>query len=381
MTYAPQSLIVRTSRSSFISYGQIGTTVGRLLDSRGFPAQFFGLGTDARYLPVDHWVESRTVQAPPRFASVFQVAQPEVPPPGGRRTVCLTMWESTRIRPEWAAHLDRSEAVVVPCRFNEDGFRASGVTVPIHVVPLGIDPSEYSYRPLPLSGPFVFGMAARMSHGGIRKGINEGMTAFVKAFDQGEDVRLSVKVFEDCLPFLNVPDDRRIEVVTEAMTPAMMAEWYGKIHCLLVPSKGEGWGLHTLQAMACGRPVIACKQSGTAEFFDASCGWDLPFTMRPAGEFYAGMGEWAVPLEEGMVESMRQAFRSPGRIYRKGLYASRRAALFTWDRTGDTLLKALAEVPGFLPPLTHKGTFAQDRVCSAQDTLAGAELTGWSSVH
>jgi len=221
--------------------------------------------------------------------------------------------------------------------------------VPIHVVPLGVDLDVFSPRPYADDRTYTFGMAGRMQHGGIRKGLNEGMAAFVKAFDRRQDVRLEVKVYPDCLKFLSVPDDDRIQVNTTPMRPHEMADWYSVIDCLFVPSKGEGWGLHTLEAMACGRPVIASEHSGTAEFWDALLGWTLEYDLEPAGEFYTGQGEWAVPTEESMVESLRIAFRSRSLSRLRGERAAERAREFPWERTGDALVRVLENVESKRP--------------------------------
>ena len=62
-----------------------------------------------------------------------------------------TMWESSRLPAAWPAQLNQARAVIVPTRFVAAVCRASGVTVPVVVVPEGIDPAIYHYeaRPVP----------------------------------------------------------------------------------------------------------------------------------------------------------------------------------------------------------------------------------------
>lgn len=335
------SIVLRSYASSWTGYGQIGEWLGRGLERHGVAVGYCPLRSNEDYHPTQSFVTTRRVGLYAAGAKVVQLATPHTEPLD-LPTVAFTMWEVSRITPEAVARLNRTLAVVVPCQWNADCFRECGVTVPIHVVPLGVSAAEgYTPKPWP-GGPFTFGMAARMAHGGIRKGLNEGMAAFVKAFPHGEDVRLVVKVFEDCRPALRVPDDPRIVITTTPMLPPEMSAWYGTIHCLLVPSKGEGFGLHTLQAMACGRPVIAAKQTGTAEFFTDDCGWGLDGSWEPAGEFYAGQGDWFVPTEASMVSRMRDAYASPDLCRQQGAAAAQRAAEFAWKRTGDGLHAVLA---------------------------------------
>ncbi len=56
-----------------------------------------------------------------------------------------TMWESSRLPQSWPGWLNQARVVIVPTRFVAGVCRASGVTVPIEVIPHGIDPSVYHH--------------------------------------------------------------------------------------------------------------------------------------------------------------------------------------------------------------------------------------------
>ena len=344
------TIIIRSYSSSWSGYGQIAEWLGRELENHGHAVGYCPIMANHEFLPIQGFVTDRLVGAVAPGGRVVQLAVPKTEPLD-TPTVAFTMWETTKIRECGIGYLNRCQVVVVPCQWNADCLQAQGVTVPIHVVPLGIDAGEgYAPKVWP-GGSFTFGMAGRMAHGGSRKGLNEGMAAFVKAFPNGEDVRLILKVFPDCLPLLTVPDDPRITLDTTAYLPPQMADWYGSIHCLVVPSKSEGFGMHTLQAMACERPVIAANQTGTAQFWTPSCGWELAGEWAPVSGFpeYEGLGEWFVPSEASMVAAMRAAVAHPGIARKLGKLAAVRAAEFPWSRTGDELHAVLAGL-GWVAP-------------------------------
>jgi glycosyltransferase involved in cell wall biosynthesis len=341
----PGSLVVRADLAPYTGYGQHAAWIGRSVEPLGLPVDYLPMGRDATYLTPDPFAEARVVGRPRDDSWVLQLAPPaNAPPPeAAGRLVIYTMWETTRIAGASVRELNKANLVIVPCGYNREGFEASGVAAPVRVVPMGFDPWAYFPLPWPEGRPFTFGMAARMAHGGVRKGLNEGLLAFTRAFDRGQDVRLAVKVWEDCRPRLEVPDDPRIEIVTTPLTPPMMADWYGGLDCLFVPSKGEGLGFHTLQAMACGRPAIATNYSGTREFWEPGLGWELPYREEPAGEFYAGQGQWAVPTEDGMVDALRAAYAAPGECRRKGALSAAAVRGFTWDRMARGVVAVMAE--------------------------------------
>ncbi len=165
---------------------------------------------------------------------------------------------------------------------------------PIEVVPLGINQDVFRYRPFNGEFPEVltFGAAGRMAHGGVRKGINEVIAAFLAAFPKKiKDVRLRVKCFPDC-PVSKVKDPR-IEIVQACLSDAQLADWFGSLNCFVSAARAEGWGLMQHQSMSMGRPVASVKFGGVTEFFDERVGYALPFTLEPAKLAYAGCGHWA----------------------------------------------------------------------------------------
>jgi len=366
VTRPARDVLIHASLSSWQGYGQLAEAIGRGMEGLGHAVEFVDLGTDLRYLGRDPWVQDRVTPRPGPSPWSILIARPEHPKPPGR-VARMTMWETSRLKPNAVAELNPSALVIVPSHQNLHAFLASGVTAPIEVVPMGIDPSFYfdDSTPIP-SGKVVFGMAARMAHGAVRKGINEGVRAFVDAFPRwrGDDVELQIKVFLDCLPLIDLPDDPRIKVIAEALDTEGLLAWYRGLTCLFVPSKGEGWGLHTHAAMSVGRPVIAADWGGTSEFWTEACGWGLDFDLAPAGEVFAMAGsEWAVPRHESMVSTLRYVYSHRDEAIAKGRAAALRAAEFTWHRTARELRDVLGR-HGFpistgIPPPVENPEFAR----------------------
>ena len=234
------------------------------------------------------------------------------------------MWESTIVPA--VEILNRAELVLVPCDWCAETFAASGVTRPIRVVPLGMDPAVFhpTADPLPLD-PLVFGCAGRIHHGGMRKGIQEVADSFRAAFPAlRPDVRLRVKIWPDDPP-VATGDDPRIEVLRDPLTAAGLADWYRGLSVFVTMSKGEGFGLQPLQAMACGRPVLAGFHSGHRDYLTSACGWELPCHLEPAQGVYAGLGDWYRTDPDDLVSALRAVADRPGRDRPSGAEAARRA--------------------------------------------------------
>jgi len=219
-------------------------------------------------------------------------------PTRGKRCVAWTMWESSRLPAECVKRLNRYDLVLVPSAWCATVFSASGVDVPIRVVPLGIDTTIFRPGGVPpiITEGFVFGTSAGVPHTPERKGFERVVTAFKVAFPWHKNgipqcpwVKLRVKGMPG-EPLATDQGHPYIEVVKEFFPTERLVDWYRGLHVFVSDSAGEGWGLMQQQALACGVPLIAARQGGIAEFFDQTCGWEVPWSLRPGTGIYEGHG-------------------------------------------------------------------------------------------
>jgi glycosyltransferase involved in cell wall biosynthesis len=184
-----------------------------------------------------------------------------------------TMWETSKLPSGWADLLNQARAVIVPSRFVAAVFRASGVTVPIEVVPQGVDPAVYHYEARPerpglttlTVGTFV-----------PRKNIEIGISAWKHAFPDDPGARLIIKSRFKVRPY--VPDDPRIVFVDSEEPTHGIAHWYRQADVLLALGN-EGFGLPLVEGMATGLPVVALDSEGQADICADAAG--LILSVRP----------------------------------------------------------------------------------------------------
>lgn len=269
---------------------------------------------------------------------------PEVTPTPGKKTIYFTMWESTKLPKKALEVLGQAEAIVVPNHWNAATF-STQLDKPIYVVPLGIDPTIFSYSTPKLTGPCVFGCSGRMGAGpggGPRKNINRVISIFQKAFPGEQDVRLKIKVFSDCA--VARPEDPRVEHETRYLTAQELAMWMRSLTAFVCASRGEGWGLLHHQAMAVGRPVLGVRYGGLAEFLNEHNGYPIRFTHEAARDHYQDCGTWPEISEDDMIEKMRFVYKNRDHAFMTGIQAHRTAMQFTWDRTCRELEGVLEKV-------------------------------------
>ena len=263
---------------------------------------------------------------------------PTCPTDNKRHIVYNTMWETTRLHKQSILALNQAALVVVPSTFNLGTFNAQGVRRPMVKVPMGIDTSVFSYQAPVKKDVYVFGTAGRTTAGGCRKGLEDVVNGFRKAFPKRvKDVRLLIKCHPDD-PEIEITDDR-IQFVREFWTRKQLANWYKAIDCFVSASKGEGWGLHQHEAMATGRSVIAVPFGGITEFFDEAVGYPIDFTLAPSEHHYSNGGLWAMPQMDSLVDRMKEVYNV--RRSDKELKASERGMKLDWDNSNRLLEKQL----------------------------------------
>ena len=257
----------------------------------------------------------------------------------GQMPCLLTMYETQYLAEGFRAALPNFETVVVPSVQNQELF---GEWHPnVHYVPLGVDPETWQFVPRRTPDRYF-----RFLIGG--RGARKGTDLAVKAFNMlwgkdgswgsGPEPRLLMKnpVAEDYYR-----GDGRIEMISGRISQAEEVALYASAHCYLQPSRGEGFGLQPLQAIAQGCPTILTDAHGHKAF--SHLGWGLSTTDVQSEYFiYGDSGLWWEPSLDELIEHMRAVYNDYEAAASFGEWASAKAlSEFTWANTTTKFLDAI----------------------------------------
>lgn len=219
--------------------------------------------------------------------------------------------ETDRILDGWVEKCNRFDLVTVPSHWCRDAFIASGVTVPVRVVPHGLEPAYHPRRERRRDGPLVF-FNTFHSHSFIdRKGFHELVRAFLRAFADRDDAVLVLRT-NDFPALADYRDDAefqrlvRLDIVDGNDTTDDYAAVFSQVHCTVHPSRGEGFGLVPLQSIACETPVIAPRVTGMADYLADDNSIALATRGRTTGQGVGNaVGEYFLVDEDDLVIKLR----------------------------------------------------------------------------
>lgn len=215
--------------------------------------------------------------------------------------VAVTMFESTQLPPGWSDVLNACDAVIVPSHWLVDVFRDSGVTTPLHVIPLGIS-TQFRFTPRQPQTPYTF---LAIGDRGRRKGWHIAGGAFNLAFGDDPNYRLILKSRPGSLPF--TVTNPNVQVIEREMTDRQLAKLYAQADAMIFPTAGEGFGLPPREFVKTGGVAIATNWGGTADDLHR---WGLPIQYRlteawPDDDRMRGLGQWAEPDADDLARTLR----------------------------------------------------------------------------
>ena len=276
----------------------------------------------------------------------------------GRYKVGYTMLEVDGFPAEWVRQANEMDEVWVPSEFNRQGFLRSGLQRPVHVMPLGVDTHYFhpniKHVPNP-AGEFVF---LSLFEWGERKEPWLLLRAFNEVFTAQEPVRLVCKII-NVDPSVRLKDEiRRLRLKSSGgrisylfnleFPQYQLGMLYRSADCFVSVSRGEGWDLPLMEAMACGLPAIATNWGAHTEFVHDGNAYPLRVRgMVPAVAkcpYYAGYS-WADPDPDHLRLLLRSVYENQDEARRRGgAAASEMARRWSWQNAARRIVERLEAI-------------------------------------
>lgn len=284
------------------------------------------------------------------------------------KVVFIQGWEFSKVPSEWQYKFETfADHVITYSNWSRERFLEGGLN------PDKISAINPGYN------PDIFNPTGRISSdkrkftftfvgcGQFRKGLDILIEAFKKSFNKPDKVKLIIKdtpkiygesnLLAEVLKAQYVNNIAEIEIIDDDLSDTAMANLYRQTDVIVHPYRGEGFGMHIQEAMACGAFPLVTGNGATDDFVNETCGLrinsgkrllDLTspkvFAVKP-GDSLTNMGShaWIVePSEEDLVNKMRYFYYHHNR--EEILSPVKSAKLTTWIAMADKYVDVIKKL-------------------------------------
>jgi len=275
----------------------------------------------------------------------------------GRANVAYWYWEAEEFPDRWQNRFDYFDEVWTASEFCRRAI-ASRSTVPVFLVPPAVAPVVPVSDPRVGAGlaPSDFLVLTVLDALSVpeRKNPIGAVRAFARAFPNPSGALLRVQIRNlDRVPglrdeLLRAAGGARVSITDATLSRAELDSLLAACDAYVSLHRAEGFAFPIAEAMALGKPVVATRFSGNADYFDEATGFPVAWSYRELSssirDYDAGT-RWAEPDEEEAVRLLRSIFERRDEAARRGEAAARRIAeLYGTDRVARRLASRLEEL-------------------------------------
>ncbi|MCK9461594.1 MAG: glycosyltransferase family 4 protein [Proteobacteria bacterium] len=260
-----------------------------------------------------------------------------------KKRVCFTMFETDHIPDSWIPILKQYDLVIVPTKWGAEIFKKSGIDA--KVINLGFNDEIFTHLERPQREIFTFLNYEAFT---IRKGWRELFTAFTEEFDESEPVKMIFKTVASSYGknLVCLDEYKNIEVINEAISQEELMKLLGRADCFVFPSRGEGFGITPLEAMATGIPAIVPNAHGISEYFNPEFMIGVDWELIPAkyDHIREDVGNFVKCDIPDLRKKMRLAYENAKEWREKSGKISEYALKYNIRESVRKLIEALEEV-------------------------------------
>jgi glycosyltransferase involved in cell wall biosynthesis len=304
-------------------------------------------------------------------------------PPDFRRArtgalTCIVPWEHRAVPRAWVREIERSvDELWAPSEFVARAFIEAGVCSDrVQVLPYGFHPAIFNCEVKPWRPPGCRGCVFLYVGGTIRrKGTDLLLQAYADAFSPNDDVTLVIKdtgstafyqhsnLLSQIRSMMRRTNTPHLVLLTQEIDDAKLASLYRGCDAFVFPSRGEGFGMPLVEAMACGKPVVTTHAGPAREFCRREASYLIRATetrvpdIPPSFGEFSGEWTWFEPDLAELASAMRSVYENREEAAERGARAARQIAqTHAWANVLPKYLERIAQLTAGFPQLSVAGS-------------------------
>lgn len=286
-----------------------------------------------------------------------------------KTNVGYSVWETTKLHPDWPGYINNNvDKILVGCDWNTGVYKDSGVTVPIGVVPHGIEIAEFAdVDPYNIGGISddayifynIFQFTERKHPIALIKAYwyafqnNENVALVLKTYrgnyseEEKNAIRKTVKGLKNIMPMDNYP---KIYLILDMLTREEVLGLHARGDCFVSLDRGEGFGLSGFEAGTCGNPIIVTNFGGVVEYAKKDNSYLVDCQLTPCfgqlwSPWYRGCQLWAEPNVLHGAQLMQHVYTNQVEAKEKGMKLQKTIKEnFSWEKIGQKIIDEIESI-------------------------------------
>lgn len=261
----------------------------------------------------------------------------------------FSYWETDKLPSNWIPKLLECDEIWTTSKWAENVYRSNTNHKNVYSFRLGFESEIFKASEAVPDGPFTF---LHVGSPSTRKNTQMAFEAFLRTYGANKDFRLIIKSigppdarFTDGTMNLGpVTSHSRVKVIDYEISEEELAELYRSVHCLIYPTRGEGWGMIPFNSIASGTPTICTNATACTEYAELSVPLDFKWSSENTFGIYQG-GSWADPDFDDLCDKMRYVVDNYQEVKQKTLKGAKIIHKdYSWDKVVSEYKDRLCQI-------------------------------------
>jgi len=203
----------------------------------------------------------------------------------------------------------------------------------------GIHPNKLVHKIIPNdNAPLKLLFVGKLD---TRKYGDEFINLFAKNFGNNKDVELIVKCQPDYT--IRASNYKNIHFISEVLDIPTLNTLYSNCDVLMLPSRGEAFGLTGIEAAASGLVVVATEWGGQLDYLPDCIKLGITYDLIDTPEDGPWLGQWANPHEESIISHIKFLINHRGPLQKAIDQQYTVTEKWSWEATTRNFLNQLKE--------------------------------------
>lgn len=257
--------------------------------------------------------------------------------------ILYTMIEGDAVPPSWIEYLEMADHVVVPTTFVQKAFKKAGIEST--VIPLGYD--KDLFKPVKRNNPVYTFLHYEAFQD--RKGWKDLLYAWMHSglAENEFECQLVLKTVQTFDYVYKALEDEMIalpynvKIICGELPHKSMPHLLETADCFVFPSRGEGFSLPPIEAMATGLPVILTKGHSHMDYYneDYMYGVDCDIKVPARYHDWEDEGNFVRCTAEDLGEILKHVYENQDEAKEKGRASVEYVKEYRYDKSVSKLAK------------------------------------------